>query len=514
MSYVIKEAWRKCTNTFKEKLALNRWIFLYTVCVVGAAEAAGCESDRSTESVPLNESFRRKVALGGAPAPLGLGRGSCWLSYLPPGTWRAQSAPAAAAAPCVVGRHTSDPAVDPWKGYTGGAVGQLWIDRRGDGAFEPLSPLPQPGNVGRPLFSMGRIYFVSDFDAAVGGELYSCDCDGGDLTAHGCAQTHTPYYVRQPCAAADKSNPTLLYAAGGALYALDLAAAAAPVQLQLQLYSPRVGLEAYRVSAMEHLSWLDMHPDGLSLALASRGAAFTLGLYFGPAVQTGMRGPAEEDASCGRCRMVAYLTDGPWGPHRRLVAVVSDSTVGADALEVHYEDQSREPAVLPFAPVELGTITDVVCSPVEPLVALTNHRMELLLATVGDANDETATAVADAPPKGRHRGRRGPKAVPEGACRRLASQLPDLRRVDCCANECDGGHGIQGVAWSPCGSWIAYSFAVGPKLAVIKLLHVRSGVTVAATHPIAVDSRPAFDPDGAMSLSQTPAAKLIFNGAI
>jgi tricorn protease-like protein len=56
--------------------------------------------------------------------------------------------------------------------------------------------------------------------------------------------------------------------------------------------------------------------------------------------------------------------------------------------------------------------------------------------------------------------------------------------------------GIAELAWSPCGSWLAYSFAVSSAQRVIKLLDVRSGAAAAVTAAVAADRCPAFDPEG------------------
>ena len=46
-----------------------------------------------------------------------------------------------------------------------------------------LQPIPEPGNLGSPLWcSDNRIYFVSDYEGT--GCLYSCDLEGNDLQRH------------------------------------------------------------------------------------------------------------------------------------------------------------------------------------------------------------------------------------------------------------------------------------------------------------------------------------------
>ena len=91
----------------------------------------------------------------GVSAPSRLGLGPCDHAVrLPDGS-------------CVLGRHTADPAHTHWKGYAGGAVGQLWhVSPRSVGAEAACARvcLPSEWNVGEPWFYGGRIYFVSDHD--------------------------------------------------------------------------------------------------------------------------------------------------------------------------------------------------------------------------------------------------------------------------------------------------------------------------------------------------------------
>ena len=286
-----------------------------------------------------------------------------------------------------------------------------------------------------------------------------------------------------------------MYAAGGQLFCLAAGSLERPQPpagwaVRVDLHSPRNGLDDYRVSALEHTTCIALHPEGLAVALAARGAALTLGLFHGPASQSG--GAAA--TSCSRCRLLAYLSD------KRLVAVVSDGVAGEDGLELHHEDQSADPQPLPFEVAELGTVHKLLPSPVEPLVALINHRMELLIVTVGDP---AGSAETDPTQQGKGSGgggggrrRRRQKQVPEGFCRRRVGARPGLVRVDAAAHATETGGGVADLAWSPCGSWLAYSFAVSSYQRVIKLLDVRTGATTAVTAPVAEDTCPAFDPAG------------------
>ena len=68
-----------------------------------------------------------EVPLDGGPSrPLGMGPARA-ISFQPQGPG------------VVIGRNSGDPA--RWKRYRGGTAGTLWVDRRGDGEFAPLTPI-------------------------------------------------------------------------------------------------------------------------------------------------------------------------------------------------------------------------------------------------------------------------------------------------------------------------------------------------------------------------------------
>src|SRR5205823_8321589 len=52
------------------------------------------------------------------------------------------------------------------------------------------------------------------------------------------------------------------------------------------------------------------------------------------------------------------------------------------------------------------------------------------------------------------------------------------------------------IAWSPDGSWLAYSFANTGQTQAIKLCNIESGETTYVTEPVLKDVCPRFDPEG------------------
>jgi len=143
-----------------------------------------------------------------------------------------------------------------------------------------------------------------------------------------------------------------------------------------------------------------------------------------------------------RRRLGQWLADGV-----TLVAV-SDAG-GEERIEVHTADGVRE------LPWDLGRITALRAAPRGRQLAIANHRNQLW---VGDVDTGTL-ALADHSECGR----------------------------------------IETPVWSPCGDWLAYTFATSMRHTAIKLCEVTGSVagrTLLATQPEFRDYAPAFDPEG------------------
>jgi tricorn protease len=321
----------------------------------------------------------------------------------------------------VLGRHTLDPAI--WKRYRGGRAGQLWVDARGTGAFKRL-PLPD-GNVTSPMWIGARIWFVSDHEGI--GNVYSCTPAGKDLRRH---TDHDVYYAR----AASTDGRTIVYQHAAELWALDVASDRA-ARIEVGFASPRAHRNRRFVDAAEFMHSFDVHPDGHSLAVDSRGRAFTLPLWDGP-----VRALANDGAA--RQRLPVWLADG-----ERVAAIVDDGE--EEALEIVAPPAKRKR----FAKLDLGRAMSVVANPKRNTVAIANHRLELIVV---DLDAGRATVL-------------------------------DTNRFE---------H-FQDLAWSPDGAWLAYVSAETFLTRSIKLCQVSTGRTALVTRPEFKDRSPSWDPGGA-----------------
>lgn len=322
----------------------------------------------------------------------------------------------------VIGRNTGE--ISRWKRYRGGTAGYLWCDIEGNGTFQRLLQLD--GNITNPCWVGERIYFLSDHEGV--GNLYSCTPQGEDLRGH---THHQDFYARH--LASDGNR--LVYHAGADLYLFDPQAEESR-HLPVTLPSIRTQSNRKFVPASRYLDTYALHPEGYAVALTTRGKAFSFGNWEGPVLQHG-----EPDGV--RYRFLEWLNDG-----KRLVAVCDAPE--REALVVLNPEDASEPRLLTES--EFGRAVNLQVSPTDDVVAITNHRNELVTVDL----ETGATRVLD---------------------------RSEARRID-------------GISWSPDGRWLAYGFWFSSQKSAIKLCNLESGETYQVTEPVLYDTTPSFDPEG------------------
>jgi len=322
----------------------------------------------------------------------------------------------------VIGRNMLDPA--RWKRYRGGTVGEIWVDKNGEGNYRKIINLK--GNFARPMWIGDRIYFIGDHEGV--GNIYSCTPDGKGIKRE---TNHLEFYVRG--ATTDGSN--IVYHSGGDIFILYIQKKAVK-KVVIRYASPRTQTNRKFVPAGDYLEDYAIKPKGDEVSVTSRGKVFIMANWTGPVCQLGAKPAA-------RYRLPAWLYDG-----KKIVLVTDEK--GEDALQIRDETNRQLPVTLPST--DIGSPLELVPAPNKPLVALTNHRFELILINL----------------------------------RTRKKYLLDKSKYN----------RITGVTWSPDGKWLAYCQFHTSRSSGIKLCAVNTRKTYSITRPVRWEFSPSFDPDG------------------
>ncbi len=317
-----------------------------------------------------------------------------------------------------------------WKRYRGGRVGKLWIAAQFDGEYKSLIDLD--GNLANPLWIGARVYFVSDHEDV--GNLYSCTATGKDLRLEA---AHEHFYIRNP----STDGRTIVYHAGGDLYAFDVASRTAR-KLAVDYHSQRAQRQRRYVDPAKHRESADLDPKGERGVYIVRGQIHHMRHWDGPVSCQAVPG--------SRYRLARFLADG------RVIAVI-DRENGDEGLEIW---DNRDYSVKPLStPAEnendsggWGRFTVLEASPKGDHVAFSNHRNELWILD-----------------------------LTSGAARKLYANP----------------FGYVGTfAWSPDSRWLAFRQCERRGQSYLAIASVETGEIRAVTEPLFMDYEPSFDPDG------------------
>jgi tricorn protease len=327
----------------------------------------------------------------------------------------------AAGGATLLGRNNIDPA--RWKRYRGGTAGHLWVDATGSGEFARLGA-DLGGNLVWPMWLGTRVAFLSDHEGI--GNVYTCAADGSDLQR---LTDEREYFARFPAT----DGKRIVYACAGEIVLLEPGSAAVRVAIETPSAAPQTARRF--VDAGDLLETYTPSPDGKSLALVSRGHAYTMPLWEAAVSELGTTNAA-------RRRATVWLHDGA------RVAYVDDSA-GFERIAVEPADQSA-PASYVTA-TDVGRITELAVSPCSDRLAFANHRHELFVLELG------------------------------GEPRKLDASAA-WRCID--------------LAFSPDGKWLAYVVSPKSNTMIVRIADCDSGAIIDATEALREDRAPAWDPEG------------------
>ncbi len=189
------------------------------------------------------------------------------------------------------------------KRYKGGTAQNIWKFTAGAGEAQPLTA-DYEGTSRAPLWSGGRVYFVSDRDGTM--NIWSMNPDGKDLRQ---ATFHKGWDVKSP--SVDRGR--LVYQSGADLYLYDTGTQTEKL-LPITLSSDLVQLrEKWVKDPMDYLTTLHLSPDGERIVLTARGQVFVAPVEDGRFAQL-------TDNNRVRHRNAVFM------PDRKSVLVLSDET--------------------------------------------------------------------------------------------------------------------------------------------------------------------------------------------
>lgn len=320
----------------------------------------------------------------------------------------------------LLGRNTQDPA--RWKRYRGGTAGDLWVDAKGTGTFKRL--LDFWSNLAHPMLVGKRAFFVSDHEGI--GNIYSTTLTGKGIRRH---TDHGEYYARF----ASTDGSTIVYQHAAELWALDVATDVAR-KLDVDFPSPRTQRNRKFADGEEYLRGVALHPEGHSIAIEARGHVYTMPLWEGAAVE-------RNGAPGARARRGQWLADG--------TSFLSVSDAGG---EEHLVVTDADGARKTYDKLNVGQVYELVANPKTDVVALTNHRLEVILI--------------------------------------------DLKKGSSKVVDRSGFRHPGDLAWSPDGTWLAYSIAKSARSYSVYVSEAATGKTHEVTKPEFLDGSPAWDPEG------------------
>lgn len=249
----------------------------------------------------------------------------------------------------VIGRNTLG--IERWKRYRGGTAGKLWIDDKGKGNYKEWAGVD--ANYNSPMWIGEQIYFISDHEGI--GNIYAMKPDGSDLKK---ITNHTTYF----CKHATTDGITIVYINGADLYQLEVASGKSNI-IEVGYKSPKVQNQRKFISGNHYLQNYDLHPEGHSLLINTRGKVFNLANWEGPVLPI----PVQDEV---RHRLSRYFN------HSEKIIYVSDEGGEKEYIEIFDKEKNKTVALKSLS---IGRPVELKIAPNDKKVALSNHKGEMII---------------------------------------------------------------------------------------------------------------------------------------
>jgi len=249
----------------------------------------------------------------------------------------------------VIGRNTLG--IERWKRYRGGTAGKLWIDEKGKGTYKEWEGVD--ANYNSPMWIGEQIYFISDHEGI--GNIYAMNPDGSQLKK---ITNHTTYF----CKHATTDGTTIVYINGADLYRLDVKSGESAL-IDINYKSPRVQNQRKFINGNQYLQNYDLHPEGHSLLINTRGKVFDMANWEGPVFSIPAKGEV-------RHRLPRYFNK------EDKIIYISDEGGQQEFLEIFDKGKNK---TITLKGLKIGRPSELKISPDDKKVALVNHKGEVIL---------------------------------------------------------------------------------------------------------------------------------------
>ena len=318
-----------------------------------------------------------------------------------------------------------------WKRYRGGTAPDMVVFDLAKMTAETIAP--DPANDEFPMWAGRKIYFLSDRDTSMRGNIWSYDLDSRALKQ---VTTFKDFDVHYPA----MGPADIVFEAGGLLYVLKLADDSYQA-IDVKVVTDELTLIPRLENAADLITNVSLAPNGKRALFTARGDVFSVPAENGPVIDI-TRAPASAE------RYAA------WSPDGKTVAYWSDAS---GEYELMLQDAAGSSAPQKATSYGPGYRYRLFWSPDSKMIAFIDQAMKIHVYDI--------------------------------AKNRTIDVDQNLYLFE------DGLEGFT-PAWSPDSRWLAYRRDLPSQAGAICIFDTQSGKSTRVTSGYYNDNLPSFDPDG------------------